>query len=851
MKPLLCTLVKTSRARSSEGGSRSAATFGALVALFLAACGEGGPGYANTSNKSPNGDGSTSDNTSCATPNQGCACENEGQVVDCGKVYRRATDYVSCSIGKRTCSHGTWGVCIGDRISTMNVSTGASMLRALGLGGSTTCINNPCDPYCVNYVDNPLGVDGGHTIVLRDGGLSTVKGTRLPTQTTCTGLTASPTPQTITVTSASPLVTSPPSLQFITQLTPMGCIKTNVPATWTDSNTDMSAIDSDGNFIVYAPVAASVNLTAYVATWQASATANVVVNINSTSQAPAGTAAIFSQTPSGTDTVTFLYPYANTVFPRGLAAPLVQWDNGGTAAAAVKVSLRYPATGTPTFTWSTIIPESSPPRATLPQAVWAGLDQTAKGQDALIVVQRDVGGTLRPEQTRPIHFSTTPLRGQIYYTEYDRSASSPLPSPTVGGSCSFSNNGAHIRSLNPGGTSAPLDPFSTVAPGGCPVCHSVSANGTMFVTSDRGWGSGGGVSRINADGTFTPIADSPQPPKPNVDSRGFAYAAITPDGKYVLQGSNLWGNTNYAGATSGSRLSGGNGQGLQGDYFANTTLSGSASFSEVDQTVAFNWGATTPDPSLTAGAFSVRWTGKVQPYASETYTFETETEDGVRLWVNNQLLIDKWTNQNDVKNSGTIALTSGAKYDIKLEYYVNSANALAYLRWSSPTTSYGVIPETQLYPPPQAPTTNGLTGTYYNNRTWTAPASFTEVDSTVNFDWGTGGPSGLGASDNFSIIWTGYVKAAYTETYTFQTSTDDGAFLSVNGVTLINNLVDQGANGVCSADAAHSGSIALTAGQKYPIVFKYYENAGGASAKLYWSSPSTSCAVIPSSRLFP
>jgi hypothetical protein len=218
--------------------------------------------------------------------------------------------------------------------------------------------------------------------------------------------------------------------------------------------------------------------------------------------------------------------------------------------------------------------------------------------------------------------------------------------------------------------------------------------------------------------------------------------------------------------------------------------------------------------------------------------------------VNGTLLIDKWTNQNDVKNSGTIALSAGVKYDIKLEYYVNSSNALAHLRWSSPTTAYGVIPETQLYPPVQAPTTHGLTGNYYNNQFWTAPAAITRVDSTVNFDWGSSSPGTGVGSDQFTVIWTGYVQAAYTETYTFQTSTDDGVFLQVNGVTLINNLNYQGANAVCPADSAHSGSIALTAGQKYSIFLKYFENTGGASAKLYWSSPSTACAIIPNSRLY-
>jgi hypothetical protein len=825
--------------------------------LILGGCTHGGnqslPSLGNDNparNPAVASDGSTV--LSCETPQEGCACETEGQIVDCGRVYRRSGSYVSCSTGKRTCKGGLWGDCLGDQISTMSLPRWAPSGRLLDLGSSGPCADNPCDPYCVNYVDNATNLDAAAPLVVRDGGLSTVKGSRTLSQTSCTGLAASPTPQTTTVTSVTPLVTNPSALQFITQLTPFGCVKADVPATWNDSNADISAIDANGNFVVYAPVAAAVNLTAYVATWQASATASVVVDVHDTSQAPSGSPAVFAGSPSGTDTLIILYPYANTVLPPGLAAPVLQWDSGGVPATAVKLSLRYPAIGTPTFNWSSIVAETSPPRAAIPQAVWAGFDQTSKGKDALFSIQREVNGVLYPEQTRTLHFATTPLRGQIYYTEYGRSASNPAPSPAVGGECSTSISSALIRSLDPGGTSSPPDPFAKVAPGGCPVCHSVSADGTTFVTSDRGWGSGGGVSRINADGTFTPIADSPQPPKPGVDSRGFAYAALSPDGNYVLQGGNLWGNTNANGpaGASGSRLSGGNGQGLQGEYFANQTLTGTPQFSQIDQTIAFTWGSVAPDPSLPVDHFSVRWTGKVQPYASETYTFETETDDGVRLWVNGSLLVDKWVDQTDVKNSGTIALSAGVKYDIKLEYYDDTGNALANLRWSSPTTAYGIIPETQLYPPPQQVSTNGLTGTYYDNQTFTAPPTLTRVDKTVNFDWGGGSPDPTIGVDHFSVIWTGSLQAAYSETYTFQTATDDGVSLSVNGVALINYLYDQGANGVCSADSSHSGSIALTAGVKYPVVMKYYEDGGGASAKLYWSSPSTACAVIPQNRLF-
>jgi hypothetical protein len=632
----------------------------------------------------------------CATPNEGCSCEAYGQVIDCGQVHRQSEGYVSCSLGKRTCIDGRWGACIGDRISG-DISIPPPGQRTLTYGSPSSCVNNPCDPYCVNIIDNAVDIDAGKGFGIADGGLLLVQqeggvGGVNP----CTGLTITPGPQTITVTNISPLVTVPDSLSFAAKLSPMSCAKGTVAAAWSVSNEDISAIGSDGKLQLYVPVATNITVTAYAGSWVATTTATVVVSVQDKSMVSAPTAALFDGVSSGTDAATVLYPYSNTVFPRAMKAPVLQWDNGGNAATAVKYFVRYPATGTPTFSWSSIIPEPATPSATFPQGVWSALDQTAKGADAIIGIQRVVGGQLLPEITRPIHFSIAPLRGQIYYTEYARNGISPAPA--LGSSCSFGLNSSVIRSLDPTGSSAPVNPFATVAPGGCPVCHSVAANGHMFVTSNRGWGSGGGVSRINTDGTFTPIADSPQPPNPGVDSRGFAFAAITPDGQYVLQGSNLWGNTKVAGATGFSRLSGGNGNGLYADYFSNTTLMGSAAKHRIDNTIDFSWGAGTPDAAIPAGGYSARWTGKVQPYTTETYTFEVESSDGARLWVDNNLVIDTWTNHNpSVKTSGTFSGNAGQKYDIKLEYYESTGAAVARLRWSSPQTPQEIIPETQLY----------------------------------------------------------------------------------------------------------------------------------------------------------
>ena len=57
----------------------------------------------------------------------------------------------------------------------------------------------------------------------------------------------------------------------------------------------------------------------------------------------------------------------------------------GTAASAVQVSLRYPATGTATFAWNAIMPESNPPNATIPASVWKDLENTGKGTDVATV----------------------------------------------------------------------------------------------------------------------------------------------------------------------------------------------------------------------------------------------------------------------------------------------------------------------------------------------------------------------------------------------------------------------------------------------------------------------------------
>src|SRR5262249_6086564 len=208
-----------------------------------------------------------------------------------------------------------------------------------------------------------------------------------------------------------------------------------------------------------------------------------------------------------------------------------------------------------------------------------------------------------------------------------------------------------------------------------------------------------------------------------------------------------------------------------------------------------------PDPSVPVDHFSARWTGQVQAQYSQTYTFYTESDDGVRLWVNGQLLIDNWTDHAPTENSATIALVAGQKYDIKMEYYENGGGAVGQLLSSRPSTPQQAVPTSQLYAANSAVvgTGTGLTGQYYSD-TDMQNLVVTRTDPTVNFIWpnDTAPVAGLPA-DNWSVKWTGQVQAQYSEPYTFTTVSDDGVRLYVNGQLAINDWTYHGATTDTSA----------------------------------------------------
>src|ERR1039458_4804220 len=150
-------------------------------------------------------------------------------------------------------------------------------------------------------------------------------------------------------------------------------------------------------------------------------------------------------------------------------------------------------------------------------------------------------------------------------------------------------------------------------------------------------------------------------------------------------------------------VSAGTGTGLRADYRNNTNFVGAPIVTRVDPTVDFNWGSGSPDALIQVDDFCSRWSGQVQALDTDNYTFYVNADDGVRLWVNGQNLVDSWILSGNGQRSGTIALTANQKYLIVMEHYEHQVTSQAHLRWTTTNgvnqgVSYEVIPATQLYP---------------------------------------------------------------------------------------------------------------------------------------------------------
>ncbi len=244
--------------------------------------------------------------------------------------------------------------------------------------------------------------------------------------------------------------------------------------------------------------------------------------------------------------------------------------------------------------------------------------------------------------------------------------------------------------------------------------HPAPADGARFVEPDTGlsWDTGVGAALhyvyfgdnfqdVNSAEDGALLFGTTYDPGPMEMGKTYYWRVDSSDGPTVHRGK-VWSFT--------TAVPGG---GLKGEYYNNMTLSGVPILTRIDPGVDFNLGADSPDPNVVnEDAFSVRWRGEVEAVFSEKYTFYTRTDDGSRLWVNDQLIVDKWAWVNRVVDTRgePIELVAGERYSVRMEWFNEDGDAEAHLLWESASQAKGIIPTAALSLPVRASGANPSSG---------------------------------------------------------------------------------------------------------------------------------------------
>ncbi|MEZ4869106.1 MAG: PA14 domain-containing protein [Caldilineaceae bacterium] len=267
----------------------------------------------------------------------------------------------------------------------------------------------------------------------------------------------------------------------------------------------------------------------------------------------------------------------------------------------------------------------------------------------------------------------------------------------------------------------------------------------------------------------------------------------------------------------------------RGEYYNNTTLAGTPALIRGDNNIDFNWGTGSPAPGIIGSdTFSVRWTRTLNLELGR-YRFAVTADDGVRLYIDNRLLIDEWQDQAATTYTVEVAVTDSTTA-VRMEYYENRDRATARLSYakilssSTPTQAAG-----------RSANRGNWRGEYFDNVNLSGPPLIERTDPAIDFDWGSGSPAPneLGV-DRFSIRWTGTLTLTPGR-YRFTMTVDDGGRLRINGETVIDKFIVQSAH-------EYSAEVNLPSGRA-TVVMEYFEDTGQAVARLSWSRASGAAAA--------
>jgi uncharacterized protein (UPF0332 family) len=138
--------------------------------------------------------------------------------------------------------------------------------------------------------------------------------------------------------------------------------------------------------------------------------------------------------------------------------------------------------------------------------------------------------------------------------------------------------------------------------------------------------------------------------------------------------------------------------GLLARYYNNMNLAGPPEVEKIDKKIDFGWGNENPQKNI-SGSFSITWEGRIKIDKSEDYTFYILSDEGARLFLDDKIIIDTWSDKKRMmEHSGNVKLEKGF-HKIKLDYYFDQRHATIQLLWSSPSFKRKIVGNRVLYPP--------------------------------------------------------------------------------------------------------------------------------------------------------
>jgi autotransporter-associated beta strand protein len=301
------------------------------------------------------------------------------------------------------------------------------------------------------------------------------------------------------------------------------------------------------------------------------------------------------------------------------------------------------------------------------------------------------------------------------------------------------------------------------------------------------------------------------------------------------------------------------GTGLTGKYYDTETF-GTLVTTRTDASINFNFASAIPaGTAITAATtYSVAWSGQIEPAYSELYTFFVTVDDGARLWVDDQLIVQRTYYQAPGELRGQIRLKAGHRVNVRLEFIQQGGPASAKLEWASASQTKQVVPTNRLYT-----TTEVRNGGSLMREVWTGLAGGNTSTMTSNANY-PNKPASRDFITSFECIardWensfgtrvTGFIRPAVSGNYTFAVSGDDVVqlYLSTDATATNKSLIASVSSATnfrqWDAQPSQQSSVrALVAGQKYYVELLHKEDSASDHWSVGWKKPGdTAFNVIP------